>query len=63
MSKEPLTANIQFSPDVIGEFLERIVKPYFKGDLHKAIEALMIKALQEEELLQKHKPAPEPNTL
>ncbi len=63
MSKEPLTANIQFSPDVIGEFLERIVKPYFKGNLHEAIEALMIKALQDEEMLQKHRPAPEAETL
>lgn len=63
MSKEPLTANIQFSPDITAEFLERIVKPYFKGNMHDAIEALMIKALQDEEMLQNHKPAPEAETL
>ncbi len=36
------------------EFTERIVKPYFKGDLKEALETLMLKALQDEELLQNH---------
>ncbi len=60
---DKISANIQFSPDVAAEFLERIVKPYFKGNMHDAIEALMIKALQDEEMLQQHKPAPEAESL
>jgi hypothetical protein len=50
---------MKLSGEIYDEFCERIVKPYFKGDLQKAIEALMVKALQEEEMLQNHRPIEE----
>ena len=64
MSVETVTISLhKISQSVADEFYQRIVKKYFDGSWDKAIEALMIKALQEEELLQKHIPTPEPESL
>ena len=39
-----------FSANTLQEFMTRIVKPYFKGNLNKAVQTLMEKALTEETL-------------
>lgn len=39
---------------LLREFAQRIVKPYFDGNMNAAIRQLMNKALIEEELLQAH---------
>ncbi len=37
-----------FSANTLQEFMTKIVKPYFKGNLNQAIQVLMDKALKEE---------------
>lgn len=39
-----------FSANMLQEFLTKIVKPYFKGNLNQAVQVLMEKALSEETL-------------
>jgi hypothetical protein len=39
-----------FSANMLQEFVTRIVKPYFKGNLNQAVQVLMEKALTEETL-------------
>ena len=39
-----------FSANTLQEFLTKIVKPYFKGNLNQAVQVLMAKALSEETL-------------
>jgi len=39
-----------FSSELLKEFLEKIVKPYFNGNLNSAIRMLMEKSLSEENL-------------
>ncbi len=39
-----------FSSELLKEFLEKIVKPYFNGNLNSAICMLMEKSLSEENL-------------
>jgi hypothetical protein len=39
---------------VLSEFETKIVKPYFKEDVSGAVEALMQKALVEQEIFSKH---------
>ena len=36
------------------EFTERIVKPYFKGNMNSAIQDLILKALAEQEFVHSH---------
>ena len=36
------------------EFTERIVKPYFKGNMNSAIQDLILKALVEQEFVHSH---------
>ena len=36
------------------EFTERIVKPYFKGNINSAIQDLILKALAEQEFVHSH---------
>ena len=42
-----------FSASTLQEFLTKIVKPYFKGNLNQAIQVLMDKALTEEVMFKK----------
>lgn len=37
-----------FSANTLQEFMTKIVKPYFKGNLNQAVQVLMEKALTEE---------------
>ncbi len=39
-----------FSANTLQEFMTKIVKPYFKGNLNQAVQVLMEKALTEETL-------------
>jgi ATP-dependent Clp protease adapter protein ClpS len=39
-----------FSANTLQEFMTKIVKPYFKGNLNQAVQVLMEKALTEESL-------------
>ncbi|MGE5555027.1 MAG: hypothetical protein ACM3UY_02000 [Methanocella sp.] len=41
-----------FSADMLKEFAQKIVRPYFRGNMNKAIRCLMEKAIAEETLLQ-----------
>lgn len=36
------------------EFAQKIVRPYYKGNLNKALKELVEKALTEQQLVQKH---------
>jgi hypothetical protein len=40
-----------FSANLIKEFAAKIAKPYFKGNLTKAVQILMEKAVEEESLV------------
>lgn len=53
MAPEDLQVDLvfhDFSANTLQEFLTKIVKPYFKGNLNQAIQVLMAKALTEETL-------------
>lgn len=39
---------------LLSEFAEKIVKPYFKGNLNAAIQDLLHKALAEQDFIQSH---------
>jgi hypothetical protein len=39
---------------LLGEFAEKIVRPYYKGNLNAAIQDLINKALSEQEFIQAH---------
>lgn len=39
---------------LLTEFAQKIVHPYFRGNLNKALKELMEKALTEQQLVQKH---------
>jgi len=39
---------------LLSEFAEKIVKPYFKGNLNAAIQDLLHKALVEQDFIQSH---------
>jgi hypothetical protein len=43
----------KFSANALQEFMTKIVKPYFKGNLNQAIQVLMDKALTEETIFKK----------
>jgi hypothetical protein len=40
-----------FSAEMLKEFAQKIVKPYFRGNINEAVRSLMEKAIQEESLL------------
>ncbi|MGD6852471.1 MAG: hypothetical protein ACQCN6_10480 [Candidatus Bathyarchaeia archaeon] len=40
-----------FSAEMLKEFAQKIVKPYFRGNMNEAVRCLMEKAIQEETLL------------
>ena len=51
MALEDLNVDLvfhDFSANMLQEFVTRIVKPYFKGNLNRAVQVLMEKALTEE---------------
>jgi hypothetical protein len=37
-----------FSAEMLKEFAQKIVKPYFRGNINEAVRSLMEKAIQEE---------------
>lgn len=39
-----------FSADMLREFAQKIVKPYFHGNMNEAVRCLMQKAIEEETL-------------
>jgi hypothetical protein len=39
-----------FSADMLREFAQKIVKPYFRGNINEAVRCLMQKAIDEETL-------------
>ena len=39
---------------LLTEFAQKIVRPYYQGNLNKALEELVEKALTEQQLVQKH---------
>jgi GR25 family glycosyltransferase involved in LPS biosynthesis len=41
-----------FSAEMLKEFAQKIVKPYFLGNMNEAIRCLMEKAVAEEKILQ-----------
>jgi hypothetical protein len=41
-----------FSAEMLKEFAQKIVRPYFRGNMNEAIRCLMEKAITEEEFLQ-----------
>jgi hypothetical protein len=43
-----------FSASLLAEFAQKIVKPYFSGNLKNSIKELMQKALAEQELVLSH---------
>ena len=43
-----------FDASLLSEFVEKIVKPYYKGDTAKAVAAFMHRALVEENFVGKH---------
>lgn len=40
-----------FSAEMLKEFAQKIVRPYFNGNMNQAIRSLMDKAIQEEKIL------------
>ena len=42
-----------FSAEMLKEFAQKIVKPYFHGNMNEAVRCLMEKAIQEETLVTK----------
>jgi len=40
-----------FSAEMLKEFAQKIVKPYFNGNMNQAIRSLMEKAIQEERIV------------
>lgn len=42
------------STSLVGEFAEKIVRPYYNGSLNAAIQDLMDKALSEQEFIHSH---------
>lgn len=42
------------SASLVGEFAEKIVRPYYGGNLNAAIQDLMGKALSEQEFIHSH---------
>jgi hypothetical protein len=40
-----------FSAEMLKEFAQKIVKPYFRGNMNEAVRCLMEKAIREETLL------------
>lgn len=42
-----------FSAEMLKEFAQKIVRPYFGGNMNEAIRCLMEKAISEETLLQR----------
>ncbi len=43
-----------FDESLLKEFIKKIVKPYFKGNMNEAVKALMHRALVEEGFLKAH---------
>ena len=43
-----------FSAALLAEFAQKIVRPYYNGNLNRALKELMEKALTEQQLLQEH---------
>ena len=43
-----------FPATLLTEFAEKIVRPYYHGNLNQALKELMEKAITEQQLLQKH---------
>ncbi len=41
-----------FSAEMLKEFAQKIVKPYFNGNMNQAIRSLMEKAIQEETIVE-----------
>ncbi len=39
-----------FSAELLKEFAQKIVKPYFRGNMNDAVRSLMEKAIQEEKI-------------
>jgi hypothetical protein len=44
-----------FSAEMLKEFSQKIVRPYFRGNMNEAIRCLMEKAITEESILQEAK--------
>jgi hypothetical protein len=40
-----------FSAEMLREFAQKIVRPYFRGNMNEAVRSLMEKAIQEETLV------------
>jgi alanine-alpha-ketoisovalerate/valine-pyruvate aminotransferase len=43
-----------FSATLLTEFAEKIVRPYYSGNIHNAVKDLMRKAIREEQLVLSH---------
>ncbi len=57
LATEDLLVDLTFHgvpASLLAEFAEKIVKPYFKGNMNAAVQDLLVEALAEQDFVQNH---------
>ncbi len=57
LATEDLLVDLTFhgvQASLIAEFAEKIVKPYFRGNMNAAVQDLLVKALAEQDFVHNH---------